>query len=246
MKHKPLEKHKLELKELANQLSSGDHQKINCPACNSSVSAESININDKIAKCNHCDVIFSFQKEIINLLNVKQIKQEVLRPEGIDVFYFQDDLDITIQQPVSVLEAIAAASLPLFAIIATVVFFDKSNVSILIPAFFWFLSLLSIFNLISIRKHKIHITIDNQRLSIIRRPKKFIKDKSFMVNDIDQIYLKKESTIYSINMIVNNAMGQKHISLITGLDSMSKARYLEQEIERHLGITDRSVPEEIL
>ena len=80
----------------------------------------------------------------------------------------------------------------------------------------------------------------------VRRPKKFIKDKSYMVNDIDQVYLKKEHNLYSIHMIVNNAMGQKHISLITGLNSMSKARYLEQEIERHLDIVDRSVPEEIL
>ncbi|MFT7450459.1 MAG: hypothetical protein ACI9VN_001176 [Patescibacteria group bacterium] len=31
---------------------------------------------------------------------------------------------------------------------------------------------------------------------------------------------------------------------MSGIDSMSKARYLEQEIEYHLGIEDREVPEE--
>jgi hypothetical protein len=66
-----------------------------------------------------------------------------------------------------------------------------------------------------------------------------------IVNDIDQVYIKKENERHSIYMIVDNPTGQKHIRLITGLESVSKARYLEQEIERHIGIVDRPVPEEI-
>jgi hypothetical protein len=66
-----------------------------------------------------------------------------------------------------------------------------------------------------------------------------------IVNDIDQVYIKKKNGLNSIYMIVDNPTGQKHIRLIAGLDSISKARFLEQEIERHIGIVDRPVPEEI-
>ena len=46
-------------------------------------------------------------------------------------------------------------------------------------------------------------------------------------------------------MILNGIEGQKHVPLIPVLGSLSKARYLEQEIEKHLGIIDREVLEEI-
>ena len=48
----------------------------------------------------------------------------------------------------------------------------------------------------------------------------------------------------SVYMIVNSAMGQKHVKLISSVDSLSKARFIEQEIERHLSIPDRRIPEE--
>lgn len=46
-------------------------------------------------------------------------------------------------------------------------------------------------------------------------------------------------------MIINGADGQKHIVLISKVLSLSKAKHLEQEIEKHLGIIDREVLEEI-
>ena len=49
---------------------------------------------------------------------------------------------------------------------------------------------------------------------------------------------------YDIYMIVNGFEGQKNIKLIPNLDSKSKALYMEQEIEKHLGIIDRAVLEE--
>ena len=48
-----------------------------------------------------------------------------------------------------------------------------------------------------------------------------------------------------MRMIVNGLEGQRHIRLIPSLNSLSKARYLEQEIEKYLGIIDREVLEEI-
>ena len=47
-----------------------------------------------------------------------------------------------------------------------------------------------------------------------------------------------------ICMIVNSLEGQKHVDLIHHAGTLSKAKFIEQEIERHLGIIDRKVPEE--
>ena len=47
---------------------------------------------------------------------------------------------------------------------------------------------------------------------------------------------------YTIHMIINGLEGQKHEKLMT-VKTLSKAKYLEQEIERYLKISDREVPE---
>ena len=98
----------------------------------------------------------------------------------------------------------------------------------------------------SITREKIFITIDDAYLSVQYRPKNLIKDKLAATNEVDQLYIKNiaGSNYYSLHAILNTVDGQKHKKLITYLDSRAKARYLEREIEMHLGIEDRRVPEE--
>lgn len=242
MKHKPIDQYKVELKEVPTD-STDLFQKINCPSCHNEVSATDININDKIAKCQSCNVVFPFHQSISNFINLRKPKQEVIKPEGIDIFYFNDEMDITLQQPYGIIEIVSIILLPIFIFLTTVLFL-KGKIDMYYPAFTWLLGFLSIANLINSSKHKIHIGIDSRHLFIERRPKKFIKDKVYAINEIDQIYTKKLNGLNAVYMIVNGVDGQKHVKLIEQLDSLSKARYLEQEIEKHLGIVDREIPEE--
>lgn len=242
MEHKPLEKYKLELKELVPETPK-EYTRITCPACDSEVPADHININDKIAKCGSCNAVFPFQKEIASLIEPKKIKQEVIRPEGIDIFYYEDELDLTVQQPYTAWEVLGVVFIPLFAALFTLASFKK-GISIFLPGIFWLLSAYPIWSLAGRSRHKVRISINNRNLTVRWRPKKFVKDKSYHVDEIDQIYVKNIHGQGAVYMIVNGVEGQKHVQLIQGLDSMSKARYLEQEIEQHLGIMDRKVPEE--
>ena len=92
------EQHKLKLKKL-NLEKEQSFYKILCPSCKNEVKSNDLNINDKIAKCGACNVVFSFQEMVNNLFtNPTKIKQEIIRPEGIDLFYLKDELDITVQQ----------------------------------------------------------------------------------------------------------------------------------------------------
>jgi len=233
--------YKLELKELESQKKSG-FQKIHCPSCGESVPADHININDKIAKCGGCHAVFPFQHKIDELLNSRQPKQTVLRPDGIDLYAYKNELEIAVKQPTSGWDVVPWSVWPWFPLLFTALFFTK-GFPLVILLCSWLIGVFPIMNLINRSKHKIYLTMDDVYFNIQWRPKKFVKDKRFLVRDIDQIYIRDYHGYHQVMMIVNQAGGQKHEHLIT-IIGISKARFLEQEIEKYLKIEDRKVPEE--
>ena len=242
MKHQPIHKHKVELQEVSLE-SEEEFKKIACPSCHNNVPADNINITDKIAKCNSCDVVFPFEKKIASFISTQKIKQEVIRPEGIEIFRFRDELDISIQQPITVLEIIGLSFSWMFAA-PGIGLFSNGKIGIMGLIFALFLALIPYISLFFRSKQRVHIAIDDKSLFLEWRPKKLIRDKRYDINEIDQIYTKTTNNQHHVYMIVNGTKGQKHIPLIKNVGSPSKARYLEQEIEKQIGITDRQVPEE--
>ena len=246
MDHEYKEPYQLKLKKLKD-LATKSYHDVSCPKCQGNILGDGININDKIAKCDNCGVVFSFQKEINQLTKPQKIKQEIIRPEGIDLFYFKEELDITIQQPYSVLEAIWGTMTILLALLFTFLAFAKFGTFPFTPAIIsWLLSAYPIYSWITHSKQKMYVSINEQLMNIEWRPKKGIKNQSYDRQDIDQLYIKQNIGMgyYEVYMILNGHHGQKHVRLIPGLDSKTKARYLEQEVEKYLGTIDREVLEE--
>lgn len=239
---------KLKLEKLAIEKQQ-DFHKITCPSCQNEILATDLNINDKIAKCGECNIVFSFQETVNNLFtNQKKIKQEIIRPEGIDMFYFKEELDFTIQQPYSILEGIlGGVGIPCALLFIVLAFLKPGLFPIVVAAIFMLISAYPIYSWITHAKNKIFVSINERFLTIEWRPKKWNKDQQFEKRDIDQLYVYRNASTgyYEVGMIINGIEGQKRVRLIPGLDSLSKARYLEQEIEKHLGIIDREVLEEI-
>ena len=66
MDHEYKEPYKLKLKKLDLEKQQEFHQ-ISCPSCQTGIPASDLNINDKIAKCNSCNVVFSFQGTVNQL-----------------------------------------------------------------------------------------------------------------------------------------------------------------------------------
>lgn len=235
--YKPAEK--LDLKKINKVF-----KKVCCPSCEEEVSADHLNLQNMVAKCGSCHVIFSIEEELEDLKVKKEMKQEIIRPEGIDLFYYKDDLDITIQQHIQGVDAFGLAMFPILACFFILIYFAKG-----MPIIFPIVSTLGaayfIYRALNYSGNKTYIDVSDKFLSIKSRPKNFKKDKTYAVNEIDQLYLKHAvdgSGYYSIYMIINGMEGQKHIKLLT-LNTLSKAKYLEQEIERYLHIEDRKVPE---
>ncbi len=241
--YKPVEK--LELKELTTDLPKA-YKVIDCPSCEKEVTADNLNLQNKLGKCGSCNAIFSIANDIKGIEKDSEVKQEILRPEGIDLFFFKDDLDITVQDHIQGLDAFGIVILPMLAIFSIAVFFlGKKDISPYIPIVLSTISLYFIYRGITYSKNKTYIDVNDRFLNIRSRPKNFRKDRSYEAADIDQLYLKYAadgSGYYTIFIIVNDLNGQKHEKLLT-VNTLSKAKYLEQEIERYLNIEDRKVPE---
>ncbi len=247
MKKEPAEQYKqiekLELKEL-NKDFPKVFKKIHCPSCGDQVTADNLNLQNSVAKCGSCNVIFSIEEDLESVANKKEMKQEVFRPEGIDLFYYKEELDITVQQHLQGVDLYGLCLFPFFAVFSLLFFFDK-GISIYYPIASILGSLIFAYRAMNYSKNKTYIEINDRTLSIKSRPKNFKKDKTFLANDIDQLYLKQAgdgSGYFTIHMLVNGLEGQKHEKLMT-VNTISKAKYLEQEIERYLNIEDRKVPE---
>lgn len=239
--YKPAEK--FELKDLKKEIPKA-FKKIHCPSCEEEVNADNLSLQNSVAKCGSCNVIFSIEEEVESVRSKKEMKQEVFRPEGIELFYYKDDLDITIQQHIQGLDALALIFLPVLAFFS-ILFHIGKGLPIYFPIGFTLGALYFIYKAFNYSDNKTYIDISDKFLNIKSRPRNLMKDKAYAVNDISQLYLKLApdgSGYYSIYMIVNAVEGQKHEKLLT-VNTLSKAKYLEQEIERHLNIEDREVPE---
>jgi len=243
MRNNPVEIQKTKVKELQLELPK-THIKITCPSCNTEAAAEHINIQDKIAKCGGCNAVFPFQEEVNQLLEQTTPtppKQTILRPEGIEVFQFNRELELTFKKPFSGWLIPALMFFPFCAIMLTISYITIGTIPILLPIAFWMPALLFIYR--AIVRATARITIDKQFLNISQRNRINTQEKSYPLLEVDQLYIKKlpNQPGYSLNAIINSKSGSKHVTLVPYLKSHSKVMYLEQVIEKHLGIIDREI-----
>ena len=236
---------KLDLPKIKKELPKA-YKRLSCPACTEALNAEHIDLPNNVAKCGSCHVVFSIAEEVEGLKVKQETKQEIFRPEGIDLFYYKGEMEITLPQNIHGLEGFLLGMFIMLAPLATLLYFKK-GISVYFPIFFAIGTLFFLYRLFTYSKAKTYIDINDRSLTIKHRPNNLKKDKAFPAEDIDQIYLKQAadgSGYFTLHMIVNGPKGQQHQKLIT-VNTLSKAKYLEQEIEKYLGIEDRKVPEEL-
>ena len=246
--YKPVEK--LELPKIKKEFPK-PFKKVNCPSCSKDVGAENINLQNSLAKCGGCDVIFSIEEEVASLKPKEEMKQEFFRPEGIDLFYFKDDLEISIEGHPNNWDISWFGFFLLVTGIALLLHFDKGY-SFIIPLLSILGTLYFTYKLFNYKKNRVYIDVSDHGLTINGRPNNYKKEQTFLAEEIDQIYLKNSATQASMKgtlyldlyLIINGPKGQYHEQLLA-VSTLAKAKYLEQEIEKYLGIENRKVPEEM-
>ena len=233
---------KLELKDIKENLPKV-FKKVNCPSCEKDIDASNINLQNSVAKCSGCNVIFSIQEEVEGVKTKNETKQYIFRPEGIDLFFYKEDLEISIKQHLQGLDAFGLIFLPFLSALSIFIYFAK-GIPIIIPIILTLGALYFIYKAFNYSDNKTFVDINDKFLHIRSRPKNLKKDRTYAVNDIDQVYIKHspDGVGLGVYMIVNTLDGQKH-ELLVSVNSLSKAKYLEQEIESYLHIEDRAVLE---
>ena len=216
--------------------------KINCPSCGCETPASDIDLENKLGKCQSCNAVYSIADNIDHLQSIA-LKKEVDKPEGVDVYHYNDEMEMEIEQPWSAIEIIAMSILPMFLLLSTLLFFKK-GISYLWPAGALLATVYSVISLVNRKNHKVLITVDDKYLHLMWKPGKLMQSQKIRTSDIDQVYIKNMNGMYYIKVIVNGPRGQKHQNLVGGFSSHSMARYIEQELEKFLALPDKALPEE--
>lgn len=245
MQYKYRQKTKIKHAELPDLEQPAKGTKVICPSCSTEVPVADINIVDMVGKCHSCNSIFSFAPIVQQLLSTSDdlITNEIGRPEGIELNYFQDELEITAQQGTPVMDIILASLSPLTALIGVGIYADGSSVGLALSVISLFFLIWSIISLIRMKHNKIYISIDDTKLEVAYRPRNFVTDKSFLTSEIEQVFVKADATQggFAVYTVLNGSQGQKQSKLMGGIKSELKAKFIEQEIEHHLGIPNKKV-----
>ncbi len=242
-KHKELvktdEKFKLDLK---------------CSDCGNTILGNDININNSLAKCANCGSVYKINDDHF-FLKDRADRPEMIMPKGTDVLLLNDTLDIRINWlksqssgAVGFLTFFAVMWNGILAIIASSMMASGASSSMLGLVIHAAIGLGLIYYLSRIYLNYTDIVVTEDEIQIIERPlpNPFRSSKSILVNEIDQIYVTKyvSSTTndvpnyaYALYAITKNG---KKISLIREMNRETQL-YLEQEIERKIGIIDKPI-----
>ena len=102
--------------------------------------------------------------------------------------------------------------------------------------------------------NRTHITADYQKISIRHGPLPWFGNKNIEAWDLKQLYAKEKisrshgrhgsstRTSYAVRAVTKSG---RNIKLVGGLTTQEQAIFIEQKIEKYLGIKDASVPGEI-
>lgn len=238
--------------------------KIYCRQCGAAIPAENVNLDKLIAKCDSCDAVFSFA-DMYEDVHPKKAKAaveayaDVPMPEAINVY--EDDAGRMIIErkwfncgTVAILGfgllwngLIFGLFVPAFGNMSIggpdMGFFGVFPMLFLLPfigagIFMLYQGLTGLLNTTT-------ITVDDRQIDIRHRPIPH-PGKQLAAGEIEQLYVQRHvhrgenSTryTYTVNVIDYNGKKQK---ILGGLHDPDQGLYIEQEIERYLGIENRPV-----
>lgn len=249
MEHKPEYKFKLDLAS-ASEIENEKFSFIDCPSCGSQVEGGKINLDKLLASCNSCNAVFSVEEDIAKLKTKVKLNQEIEQPVEVEKFYFGEELDISVKQTISGYEAIAAYLFPFLMLMGGLLYF-KGKISFVFPIICLIIFAIGLFSIINLKKHRVQIKVNKDDLIIENRPKKLVKDRRFSSRNINQLYVYSHpnpsdgSINYGLKIVMDGVEGQKHEKLVGGMKTLREAKFVEQEIERHLRIVNKKMLEEV-
>ncbi len=227
---------------------------IHCKNCDEPIPTENINLNKTLAKCDHCNALFSFDDEIF--FENRRGRPEFIMPEGTEVLELLSSLEIELSWFKSMKRSNIAFEVFFtvfwnFIVLTMLVamLFAGGGIGILFLSVHLIVGLSLAYRLFSKFFNKTLIKISNRKINIEHAPFKLFmpKDTEIHSDDIAQLYVSeyftgssqngKKLTSYGLYVILKSG---KKIRIIKNCNKET-ALYLEQEIERYLKIEDKPV-----
>ena len=228
--------------------------KLSCPECGAQIPADNINLDRMVAKCQDCNAVFSFGDQFGTASGPHSLARlPVPRPA-----------DLQIEQTGSEIRFTRRWLHPSHAFLALFVLFWNGVMAvwfgIAISQRLWLMALfgtahaaIGLFVAYAVLAGFLNSTVIRVGMGAIdvtHTPLPWLGNRRLETAAIAQLYCKKVAhrprrhTSYTHEVHVATRDG-RHVQLLSGLESSEQALYLEQEIERYLGIKDQPMRGEI-
>lgn len=228
---------------------------INCVECDTTIHAENINLDHYIAKCHNCHTVFDFKKQ---LEEAPKHRAEVAMPDNVELLQLRNELDISFSWWRSgknlgfliFFTVFWNSIVSIFVIVAfatgewKMLAFISIHLSIGLGLAYYLLC--KYFNKTTFRVTRNYLTTEHSPFPI-----PFYGAKDVEVSEIDQLYCKEYVShsqnkqpiyAYAVYLITK---GGKEVKVLKGLSTPQQALYIEQEVEKFLGLVDRKVRGEL-
>lgn len=226
---------------------------LTCPQCNAAINGADINVQTSVAKCARCHEVFNFAAQV-GATTGQYSKPVAGLPRGFAVTQDLSDYVITRKW----------FSPKYFALLFFCIFWDgflvfwyamaaKSGGPVVMFVFpllhvavglgLTYVVLAGFFNQTDIR-------LNGREIRVRHYPLPWPGNRVIEVGRLAQVFCEEKysqtrhgsSTTYNVSLVFTD---DTRLSMITGLDAMEEALYIEQQIESRLGITDRAVAGEM-
>lgn len=229
--------------------------RLNCPDCNAILSHEDINIDRGIGSCRDCDSVFNLHDFGIGKDGYRKRKLTMVS-DKIDVY--QDGMDFIVERRWSLNRGLLV-SIGFFALFwnsLTWMFAFKMISEILEKGafpkggFILFthvpvgLVMLYLFLAFLVNKTQMRVGFNTIKLwhGPVPWPGKFAMDRTQVENFYCQqysMYQKNKQPVWGFKVVLKDKNGQER-DCFRGITDYNVALSIEQELERHLGIKDKS------
>ena len=235
------------------------HMKLECPNCGASVPATNINVQETIAVCPACDTVFNFSGGDVNVgssaMQATKPKNkfkydEVRMPNSFDVQETDQKLTISYSWFSCIAPFLTFFALVWNGIIFGIFFPAISGFNNLgfpfafFPLIFGGVGVGLVYFNIAQYVNRTYIVIGPKEMQIYSKPLPMPNTQTIKHDEIHQVYAKQRINRNSdgkrtITYEVQAAMhGNQHKKLVGSLSNAEQALFIEQEIEKYLGIDD--------
>ncbi|MEI7832329.1 MAG: hypothetical protein WCJ56_03920 [bacterium] len=228
--------------------------KVTCPSCKREIPPEDINIQSAIAKCSACGEFFMLGNSQLGIA-APATKPQVAQPKGITIY--RDMNALVIQRSwfdwyivFMTFFAIIWDSIT-FSIVIGILSGDNKaaifglSLHIAAGCFISYIVLTGYFNRTIIR-------VRDRDISVQHGPFPWPGNKSVCTDNLQQIYcaqsnnnsfsMRGNNVAYEIHALYDNGRREK---ILAGVTRPEQARFIEQQLEAALGITDFAVAGEM-